>query len=70
MAYRYIDQKGRRWLLMGSLTLMLPLLLATAFSFDADHSQGPVTVFLILYTTVSLPLQHPRLQLVSRLGYT
>lgn len=53
VAYFFIDKKGRRWLLMVSLTLMFPLLLATAFSFNADPWQGPVTVFLILYTLVS-----------------
>ncbi|KAL9043899.1 MAG: hypothetical protein Q9214_002928 [Letrouitia sp. 1 TL-2023] len=55
VAYFYIDRKGRRWLLMVSLTLMFPLLLATAFSFKADRWQGPVTVFLILYTMAYSP---------------
>lgn len=55
LAYRYIDSKGRRWLLMFSLAAMFPLLLATAFSFNTQYHKGPVAVFLVLYTIVSPP---------------
>ena len=63
VAYRYIDRKGRRWLLMLSLAAMFPFLLATAFSFHAPDppNDGPqtglqtglVATFLVLYTIVS-----------------
>ncbi|KAL9585010.1 MAG: hypothetical protein Q9203_004431 [Teloschistes exilis] len=53
LAYRYIDSKGRRWLLMFSLAAMFPLLLATAFSFKAQYHKGPVAVFLVLYTIIA-----------------
>ena len=63
IAYRYIDSKGRRWLLMLSLAAMFPFLLATAFSFQAPDppktgpqtglQTGLVATFLVLYTIVS-----------------
>ena len=64
VAYFYIDTKGRRWLLMLSLVVMFPFLLATAFSFKATNpsgqelkpaGQGLVATFLVLYTIVSPP---------------
>ena len=56
VAYFYIDTKGRRWLLMLSLTLMFPFLLATAFSFkvpDRSSQQGLTAAILVIYTVVS-----------------
>ena len=56
VAYFYVDTKGRRWLLMLSLVLMFPFLLATAFSFNAPNrssQQGLIATFLVLYTVVS-----------------
>ncbi|KAL8783577.1 MAG: hypothetical protein Q9195_009349, partial [Heterodermia aff. obscurata] len=53
LGYIYIDTLGRRFLLMASLAMMFPLLLATGFSFEASNistQNGLVATFLILYT--------------------
>ncbi|KAL6719777.1 hypothetical protein ACLMJK_001698 [Lecanora helva] len=58
VAYFYIDTKGRRFLLMASLAAMVPLLLATGFSFLTDSNAvkvGLVSTFLILYTFAYSP---------------
>ena len=58
VAYFYIDTKGRRFLLMASLAAMVPLLLATGFSFLADNNSvkvGLVSTFVILYTLAYSP---------------
>ncbi|CAO1598709.1 hypothetical protein XANCAGTX0491_002469 [Xanthoria calcicola] len=56
IAYFFIDTKGRRWLLMLSLALMLPFLIGTAFSFkaaeDSSRQRGLTATFLVLYTMV------------------
>lgn len=61
IAYFFIDTKGRRWLLMLSLALMLPFLLGTAFSFKATDGSprqlGLTATFLVLYTMVSHSFQ-------------
>ncbi|KAL8691783.1 MAG: hypothetical protein Q9224_004096 [Gallowayella concinna] len=57
IAYRYIDRKGRRWLLMSSLVAIFPFLLATALSFLAEagtpQQSGLIAFFLIVYTIVT-----------------
>ena len=58
MAYFYIDTKGRRFLLMTSLATMVPLLLATGFSFMSENNTvkvGLVSTFLVLYTAAYSP---------------
>ena len=57
VAYFYIDSKGRRFLLITSLAAMVPLLLATGFSFKSHLSvrAGLVSTFLILYTLAYSP---------------
>ncbi|KAL8810139.1 MAG: hypothetical protein Q9200_002825 [Gallowayella weberi] len=57
IAYRYIDRKGRRWLLMSSLVAIFPFLLATALSFLATGKQKSslVAIFLVLYTIAYSP---------------
>ena len=58
IAYFYIDSKGRRFLLMTSLAAMVPLLLASGFSFlsnDNNVKVGLVSTFLILYTLAYSP---------------
>ena len=58
VAYFYIDTKGRRFLLMTSLASMVPLLLASGFSFMADNNAvkiGLVSTFLVLYTLAYSP---------------
>lgn len=54
VAYFFIDTKGRRWLLLTSLLLMFPLLLATGFSF-LSSSIAVREVFLILYYAAYCP---------------
>ncbi len=58
IAYWFIDGKGRRFLLLASLTAMVPLLLATAFSFklqEATAKHAVVEVFVVLYTAAYSP---------------
>lgn len=58
IAYWFIDGKGRRFLLLASLTAMVPLLLATAFSFklqEANAKHAVVEVFVVLYTAAYSP---------------
>ncbi|KAF1987671.1 MFS general substrate transporter [Aulographum hederae CBS 113979] len=58
IAYFFIDSKGRRFLLLFSLLLMLPLLLAMAFSFripDPTTRLAVTETFVILYTIVYSP---------------
>ena len=58
IGYFFIDRKGRRFLLMVSLAAMVPLLIATGFSFDAnsDSAQlGVVGTFVILFTLAYRP---------------
>ncbi|KAI4099508.1 MAG: hypothetical protein LQ339_005935 [Xanthoria mediterranea] len=59
IAYFFIDTKGRRWLLMLSLALMLPFLIGTAFSFkaaeDTSRQRGLTATFLVLYTMAYSP---------------
>ena len=58
LAWFYIDSKGRRFLLLASLIAMVPLLLATAFSFKIDASDarlGVIEFFVILYTAAYSP---------------
>ncbi|KAL8679448.1 MAG: hypothetical protein Q9186_004278 [Xanthomendoza sp. 1 TL-2023] len=59
IAYRYIDRKGRRWLLMSSLVAIFPFLLATALSFLAEagtpQQSGLIAFFLIVYTIAYSP---------------
>jgi MFS family permease len=58
VAYWYIDRKGRRFLLLVSLVLMVPLLLATGFSSHIPKEPGrsrAVAAFLIIYTAVYSP---------------
>ena len=58
IAYFYIDSKGRRFLLMASLASMVPLLLASGFSFMAENNAvkvGLVSTFIILYTLAYSP---------------
>ncbi|KAF2097111.1 hypothetical protein NA57DRAFT_77366 [Rhizodiscina lignyota] len=54
LAYWFIDSKGRRFLLLTSLLLMIPLLLATGLSF-LSSSNVPHEIFLILYTAAYSP---------------
>ncbi|CRG83841.1 Proton myo-inositol cotransporter [Talaromyces islandicus] len=62
LAYFTIDSKGRRFLLLLSLFLMIPLLIAAGFSLEIDpaHPNNPARVglfetFLILYTAAYSP---------------
>ncbi|PGH14042.1 hypothetical protein AJ79_03312 [Helicocarpus griseus UAMH5409] len=60
IAYWYIDSRGRRFLLLLSLILIIPLLLATGFSFEIEPVKstaqtGCVSFFLILYTAAYSP---------------
>ena len=58
IAYWFIDSRGRRFLLLASLAAMVPLLIATAFSFKIHSSTGKsavVEVFVILYTAAYSP---------------
>ena len=58
LAYWFIDGKGRRFLLLASLVAMVPLLLATAFSFKIDGQKARsavVELFVILYTAAYSP---------------
>ena len=58
VAYWFIDTKGRRFLLLASLTAMVPLLLAAAFSFklqDPTAKHVVLEVFVILYTAAYSP---------------
>ncbi|KAL1956679.1 hypothetical protein VTO42DRAFT_6929 [Malbranchea cinnamomea] len=62
VAYWFIDSKGRRFLLLWSLVAMVPLLLATGFSFQIDRAHaessarsGAVCFFLILYAAAYSP---------------
>jgi len=53
-----VDSKGRRFLLIVSLAAMIPLLIATGFSFKADNSSaqiGVVATFLMLFTLAYSP---------------
>ena len=58
VAYWFIDSKGRRFLLLVSLIAMVPLLIATAFSFKIQEptaKQAVAEVFVILYTAAYSP---------------
>lgn len=58
IAYFFIDRKGRRFLLIVSLAAMIPLLIATGFSFEADSNSaqtGVVATFLMLFTLAYSP---------------
>ena len=62
LAYFVIDTKGRRFLLLLSLILMMPLLIAAGFSLQINpsHPDNPARVgvfelFLILYTAAYSP---------------
>ncbi|KAH8696407.1 putative sugar transporter [Talaromyces proteolyticus] len=62
LAYFTIDSKGRRFLLLLSLILMVPLLIAAGFCLQIDpaHPNNPARVglfelFLILYTATYSP---------------
>ena len=58
IAYFFVDSKGRRFLLIVSLAAMIPLLIATGFSFTADSNSaqtGIVATFLILFTLAYSP---------------
>lgn len=58
VAYWLIDSKGRRFLLLASLIAMVPLLLATAFSFKIQGNTAKLAVtelFVILYTAAYSP---------------
>lgn len=62
VAYFFIDSKGRRFLLLLSLMLMMPLLIAMGFSLKIyenipDHPTrvGVVELFIILYTAAYSP---------------
>lgn len=62
LAYFTIDSKGRRFLLLLSLVLMVPLLVAAGFSLriNSSHPDNPTRVgvfeiFLILYTAAYSP---------------
>lgn len=62
LAYFTIDSKGRRFLLLLSLMLMVPLLIAAGFSLEitTTHPNSSVRVgvfetFLILYTAAYSP---------------
>ena len=58
VAYWFIDNKGRRFLLLASLTAMVPLLLAAAFSFQLKNQTTKLAVvelFVILYTAAYSP---------------
>lgn len=58
VAYWFIDEKGRRFLLLASLVAMVPLLIATAFSFKIDGQtarSAVVELFVILYTAAYSP---------------
>ena len=58
IAYWFIDSKGRRFLLLASLVTMVPLLLATAFSFKIPQPTAKfavVELFVILYTAAYSP---------------
>lgn len=62
LAYFTIDSKGRRFLLLLSLILMIPLLIAAGFSLQIDrlHPNNPTRVglfatFLTLYTAAYSP---------------
>ena len=58
IAYWLIDSKARRFLLLASLFAMVPLLLATAFSFKISDQTARFAVaelFIILYTAAYSP---------------
>ena len=58
IAYWLIDSKGRRFLLLASLFAMVPLLLATAFSFKIPNQTARFAVaevFIIIYTAAYSP---------------
>ena len=58
VAYWFIDSKGRRFLLLASLTAMVPLLLATGFAFKIPGPTAKfavVELFVILYTAAYSP---------------
>lgn len=60
LAYFTIDSKGRRFLLLLSLTLMIPLLIAAGFSLQIGSTtssarRGVFEMFLILYTATYSP---------------
>lgn len=62
LAYFTIDSKGRRFLLLLSLVLMVPLLIAAGFSLgiNTGHPNNPIRIglfetFLILYTAAYSP---------------
>ena len=58
IAYWFIDSKGRRFLLLVSLIAMIPLLLATGFSFQIQAYTARLVVvetFVILFTAAYSP---------------
>lgn len=62
LAYFTIDSRGRRFLLLLSLTLMVPLLIAAGFSLriNPEHPDnkarvGVFEVFLLIYTAAYSP---------------
>jgi hypothetical protein len=62
LAYLWIDSHGRRFLLLTSLILMVPLLIAAGFSLDIHKFNpgnslriGMFEIFLILYTAAYSP---------------
>lgn len=58
VAYWIVDRKGRRSLLLASLTAMVPLLLATAFAFKIHEPTAKkvvVEIFVIIYTAAYSP---------------
>ena len=58
MAYKYVDEKGRRFLLLGSLLVMVPLLFITGFFFKLDNltaQNAVVEFFVIIYTAIYSP---------------
>jgi Sugar (and other) transporter len=62
LAYFTIDSKGRRFLLLLSLILMIPLLIAAGFSLEIHPTHpsnsarvGAFELFLILYTATYSP---------------
>jgi hypothetical protein len=58
IAYWFIDNPGRRFLLLASLIAMFPLLLATGFSFSITNEAsrtGAICLWLCLYTAAYSP---------------
>ena len=58
LAYWFIDSKGRRFLLLASIIAMVPLLLATGFSFKIQAYTARIAVvetFVVLYTAAYSP---------------